>query len=147
MYDDFENGGGGGGGGGQPRKRGTSLAVELDRKLAGDEYLGDIIDWWDDSWRARARLYVKFVGGNENIRHGNFSDHPDNFSDNESAVHMVCVLSGCGRDNNRIADLDFLWSRRGIDSAKLADDTYVSQLMQKFIAKLENARTELRNQQ
>ena len=40
----YSESGGGGGGGRQPRRRGTSLAAELDRRLAGDEYLGDIID-------------------------------------------------------------------------------------------------------
>jgi hypothetical protein len=61
------------------RRRGTSLAAELDRKLAGDEYLGDVISWWHDSWRATAGLYVKFVQGEDDFRPGRFSDHPGNF--------------------------------------------------------------------
>ena len=40
------------GGDGRPWRRGTRLAPELDRRLAGDEPLDEIICWWDDSWRA-----------------------------------------------------------------------------------------------
>jgi hypothetical protein len=40
------------GGDGRPWRRGTSLAAELDRKLAGDEPLTDVVVWWHDSWRA-----------------------------------------------------------------------------------------------
>jgi hypothetical protein len=38
---------GNGGGGGLPeRRRGTRLAPELDAKLAGNEPLNTVIDWW-----------------------------------------------------------------------------------------------------
>jgi hypothetical protein len=141
-------GSGGGGGGGEPRRRGTSLAAELDRRLAGDEFLGDVIDWWSNTWRARAELYMKFTHGDEAIRPDVFSDHLANFSNNEFAVYMISVISGCGSDNldNRIAELYTLAPMLGLDSAKLADDAYVREIARKFIAKLEAARTELRNQ-
>jgi hypothetical protein len=59
--------GSGGGGGGLPERRGTRLASELDARLSGDEPLGDIIGWWNDSWRARAGLYMMFSHGDESI--------------------------------------------------------------------------------
>jgi hypothetical protein len=65
-----------GGDDGRPRRRGTSLAPELDRRLAGDEPLDEIIRWWHDSWRAAVRLRKVFPHGDEHVQ-------PKNFSDNE----------------------------------------------------------------
>jgi hypothetical protein len=126
------DGGGGSGGGddGRPPRRGTRLAPELDRRLVSDEPLDEIIGWWNNSAAGF---------GNEAI-------HLHNFSDNELAVHVISLVSGCGDDNadNRIANLDFLWPHLGLDGAKLADPAYVEQVILEFIAKLETARTELR---
>jgi hypothetical protein len=145
MLDRIESGGDG-----RPwRRRGTSLAPELDRKLAGDEPLDEVIGWWISSWRAATGLYIKFVQGKEDIHPGRFSDHPSNFSDNEFAVFMVSVLSdGCGTVNsdNRIADLHALGpSLLELDTAKLGDDAYVGQGMRKYLERLIEARAALRD--
>jgi hypothetical protein len=123
------------------------LAPELDRRLASDEFLGDIIEWWSDTWRAKAGLYMTFAYGDEAIHPSNFADHLGNFSDNELAVYIIAVISGCGSccDDNRVAELrSFGPSKLGLDSEKLTDDAYVKQVMAKYINKLEAARTELR---
>ena len=121
-----------------PRRRGTKLAPELDRRLGTNEDLVDVIEWWHEAWRAALRLSLTFrITGD---------CQPKNFSDNELAVHVISLVSGCGDDNadNRIANLDFLWPHLGLDGAKLADPAYVEQVILEFIAKLETARTELR---
>jgi len=138
---------GSGGGDGQPRRRGTRLATELDRRLAGDEFLGDVIDWWSNTWRASGELYMTFAYGDEAIRPSVFSDHLANFSDNEFTCFMISTLSGCcggDGDDGRVAKLDFLWPMAGLDGAKMTDTAYARQVMLKFITKLEAARTELR---
>jgi hypothetical protein len=68
-------------------------------------------------------------------------------SDNEFAVFIISIVSGCGTDNsdnNWVAELHSFWPLAGLDAAKLADDAYVRQVMLKFIARLEAARAELR---
>ena len=142
MYETI--GSGGGGGDGRPRRRGTRLAPELDRRLAGDEPLDDIIDWWTDSWRAAIRLRKIFPHGDEHVQ-------PKNFSDNEFAAFMASMLCGCGYEAengnaNKVTDLRWFWSNTGIDGAKVAADAdYAWQLMEEWIERLERARAVLRN--
>jgi hypothetical protein len=82
---------GGAGGDGRPWRRGTKLAAELDRRLAGAEDLCDVIFWWHDAWRAAVRLALK-SRDTEDIQ-------PWNFSDNELACFVIAMTSGCGRRN------------------------------------------------
>jgi hypothetical protein len=114
MYETI--GSGGGGDDGRPRRRGTSLAPELDRRLAGDEPLEEAIFWWHDSWRASVRLRKVLPHGDENVQ-------PRNFSDNELACFVIAVTSGCGsevdetdedkatsiRTANQLAELHLGW--------------------------------------
>ena len=119
------------GGGWQPRC-GTRLAAELDRRLAGDEPLDEIIEWWDDAWRAAIRLRKVFPHGDENVQ-------PRNFSDNELAVFVIAITSGCGIDD-RGATLHWLWSMLGFDSARMSDAAYAETVRDKYWTQLENAR-------
>jgi hypothetical protein len=133
-----------GGDDGRPWRRGTRLAPELDRRLAGDEPLDDIIDWWHESWRAALRLRKIFPHGDKDVQ-------PKNFSDHEFAAFMASMLCGCSceveRGNaNKVVDLQWLWSNTGIDGAKVAADAdYAWQLMEEFIERLERARAVLRS--
>ena len=63
---------------------------------------------------------MKFAYGDESIRPDVFSDHLGNFSDNEFAVFMISVVSGCGSDNsdNRIAELHTLAPMLGLEDAR-----------------------------
>ena len=143
MYDDMIEGGGGGGGG-RPWPRGTKLADELDRRLAGDEPLDEVIDWWSNSWRAAIRLRKIFPHGDKDVQ-------PKNFSDHEFAAFMASMLCGCGYEAengnaNKVTDLRWFWSNTGIDGAKVAADAdYAWQLMEEWIERLERARAVLRS--
>jgi hypothetical protein len=137
----YVEGGNGSGGGGRPeRRKGTRLAPELDRRLAGDEPLDKAIEWWHDEWRGATRMHIAFAFGNEAIVDG---FQPVNFSDNEFAVFMIATLSGCGVDD-RAAQLHWLWPMAGLDAAKMTDATYAREAMGKYIDQLIAARTELR---
>jgi hypothetical protein len=126
-----------GGGDGRPWRRGTRLAPELDRRLAGDEPLDEIIGWWNDSWRAAIRLRKVFPHGDENVQ-------PKNFSDNELAAFVINITSGCGIDD-RGATLHWLWPMLGFDGARMSDAAYAETVRDKYWTQLENARAALRN--
>jgi hypothetical protein len=148
MYDDMIEGGGGGGG--LPPRRGTRLAAELDRRLAGNEPLDKIICWWDDSWRAAIRLREIFPHGDENVQ-------PRNFSDNERACFVIVITSGCGGEADetdedkatrihtakQLAGLQRLWIKLGFEGAKMVDPAYAEAVRDKYWTTLENARTAL----
>src|SRR6516225_4943672 len=91
-----------------PRRRGTKLAPELDRRLGTNEDLVDVIEWWHEAWRAALRLSLTF--------HRTEDCQPKNFSDNELAVFVLVMTSGCGIDN-RGTELHWLWSMLGFDCA------------------------------
>jgi hypothetical protein len=140
MYDDLIEGGGGG----RPWPRGTKLADELDRRLAGDEPLTKVINWWTDSWSATVSLHKIFPYGDKDIQ-------PRNFSDHEFAAFMASMLCGCfyeaeNGNAKKVTDLRWLRSNTGIDGAKVAADAdYAWQLMEEWIERLERARAVLRN--
>jgi hypothetical protein len=150
MYDDFEIGGGDGDG--RPWRRGTRLAPELDRRLAGDEDLCDIIDWWHDSWRANLRLRKVDPQGDYHVQ-------PKNFSDNELACFVIAVTSGCGsepdqteedkatslRTANQLAEVQWLCAKLGFEAAKMVDPAYAYAARDKYWTTLENARAASRN--
>ena len=134
-----------GGGDGRPWRRGTRLAPELDRRLAGDEPLEEAIFWWHDSWRAAVRLRKVFPHGDEHVQ-------PKNFSDNELAAFVIAVTSGCGSeagdDNtaaaNKLAKSQRLWTQLGFEAAKMVDPAYAGAVRDKYWTTLENARATLR---
>jgi hypothetical protein len=126
MYD--KDGGGGGDGRRPPRRRrGTKLALELDRRLASHEDLGDIIEWWDDTWHGTTRLHIEFSAGSEET----VEDlEPRKFSDNEFMCFMISMLSGCSIDDRDTA-LHWLWPMLGLDAAKTTDPAYAREAMLK----------------
>jgi hypothetical protein len=130
MYDEVI--GGGGGGDGRPWHRGTRLAAELDRRLAGDEPLDEVVIWWHDEWRAALRLRKVLSHGYDDI-------HPKNFSANEFAAFVIAVTISCD-DNDRGATLHWLWPVLGVDGTKMSDATYAETVRNKFWTQLENAR-------
>ena len=136
------------GGDGRPWRRGTRLAPELDRRLAGDEPLDEIICWWDDSWRTAIRLRKVLPHGYEDIQ-------PRNFSDNELACFIIAITSGCDsseadettriRTANQLAGLQRLWTKLGFEGAKMVDPAYAKAVRDKYWTTLENARAAFRN--
>jgi hypothetical protein len=144
MYDEGIEGGGGGGR--RPeRRKGTRLAPELDRRLAGDEPLDAIIGWWDDKWHSATRMLLMFAAtsGNESVIE---EFQPGNFSDTEYAVFLISLLSGCSVDD-RATQLHWFWPKVGLDAAKMTDPAYAQGAMGRFIDRLLAARAELQQQQ
>ena len=147
MYDDMIEGGGGGGGG-RPWRRGTRLAPELDRRLAGDEPLDEVIIWWHDSWRAALRRRKVDPDGD-------YHAQPRNFSDNELACFVIAITSGCGSEAdedgtaqhtaNQLAELQPLWTSLGFEGARMVDPAYAKAVRDKYWTTLENARAAFRN--
>jgi hypothetical protein len=141
-------GGGDDRGDGRPWPRGTRLAPELDRRLAGDEPLDEIICWWDDSWRTAIRLRKVLPHGYEDIQ-------PRNFSDNELACFVIAITSGCGSEAdedgtaqhtaNQLAELQRLWTSLGFEGARMVDPAYAKAVRDKYWTTLENARAAFRN--
>jgi hypothetical protein len=135
----------GGGGGRWPERRGTRLAPELDRKLAGDEPLNEVIHWWDEEWRAAVRLRRVLPHGDENVQ-------PRNFSDNELAAFVIAITSGCGSGPDgkntikQLAELQWLWTKLGFEVVRMSDATYAEAVRDKYWTQLETARAELQQQ-
>jgi hypothetical protein len=119
-----------------PRRRGTKLAPELDRRLGTNEDLVDVIEWWHEAWRAALRLSLTF--------HRTEDCQPKNFSDNELAVFVLVMTSGCGIDN-RGTELHWLWSMLGFDCAKMSDPGYAETVQDKYWTRLEAFREAQRN--
>jgi hypothetical protein len=142
----YVEGGNTGGGGGRrlPERRGTRLALELDRRLASDEPLDKVIGWWHDAWRSALHLFVMFAAasGNEALV---AEFQPENFSDNEYAVFIVSMLSGCGVDDRATA-LHWFWPKVGLDAAKVTEPAYAQGAMGRFLDRLLAARAELKQQ-
>jgi hypothetical protein len=127
----IDGGVGGYGVGDWPGRRGggTKLAAELDRRLAGDEPLIDIIGWWTEAWRAAAGLYLVSANGDEGIL-------SENFSANEHTVYILATVSGCD-DPDRVSELQSLWPQEGIDGARMLKDlAYVQQLVKDYLTAL-----------
>jgi hypothetical protein len=119
RFDMLEITGGGGGGGKQPRRHGTKLAPELNRRLASDEDLCNIIRWWHHAWRETTRMHIKFTAGSEAAVE---ALQPRNFSDNElacfvTAITMSVITSGY---------------KQGLN-VKMLDPAYVQQIMKKYV--------------
>jgi hypothetical protein len=147
MYDlGGESGGGGGNDGRPPRRRGTKLAPELDRRLAGDEDVGNIIGWWHDTWRETTRMHIDFSAGSKAAVE---ALQPRNFSDNEIICFMISMLSGCcgdEYDDGRAIYLRSIWPKLGFDDAKMLDPAYAREAMGKYIDRLIAARATLHAQ-
>jgi hypothetical protein len=137
---------GGGGGDGRPRRRrGTKLAPELNRRLAGDEDLCNIIRWWHNAWRETTRMHIKFTAGSEAAVE---ALQPRNFSDNElacfvTAISIIVITSGCCGDKHDDGRAIYLRSKLGLN-AKMLDPAYVRKVMREYVGKLIAARAELR---
>jgi hypothetical protein len=113
MY--VESGNGGGGGGGHlPERRGTRFAPELDRRLAGNEPLSAVLNWWDDEWRAAMRVQVEFSSSMKDP--GIKALRPENFSDNEWLAFTFSALNSCycGADPSEYSES--YWPMLGIDA-------------------------------
>jgi hypothetical protein len=131
-----------------PPRRGASLAAELDRRLAGDELLSDIVLWWSEAWRTAVSLSaVSSPHGGESIRPENFSE---SFSKNEFTCYIISTISDFAYSDDdddaddRIVKLQPFWSMVGLDGAKMADSAYVQQVMQIYMRLLMVARLRFR---
>jgi hypothetical protein len=130
-------------GGGRPeRPRGTRFAAELDRRLASDEPLHAIIDWWNDERRRVFDTLLTFASASGDVSLVE-EFQPGNFSDNEHSVFLICILSGCSADD-RATQLHWFWPKIGLDAAKMTDPAYAHEAMGRFIDRLLAARVELR---
>ena len=123
-----------------PWRRGTRLAAELDRRLAGDESLDNVVDWWTAEWCNRARLRVEFPDGG-----GDGDVQPVNFSANEHTVFMISTLNGRYGADDKTVVIHSLWPMAEVDGARIMTDAaYARQVMKKYIERLVAARAELR---
>ena len=107
-----------------PTPRGTRLAAELDRRLKGDEPLTSVILWWHEQWQADAEI-IRCM----------------NLSDNEIAVLGLLIIDGYRADPcpDEAANLQWFWSKMGLDSREALDDTYAAYIKQESVATLKLA--------
>jgi hypothetical protein len=118
---------------------------ELDRRLASDEDLGDIVVWWHDTWRGTTRTHIDFSAGSEAAIE---ALQPENFSDNEVMCFMISMLIGCcgdEYDDGRAIYLRSVWPKLGLD-AKMLEPAHAREAMRKYMRWLIAARAALHAQ-